>query len=147
MILGFAVLMCFSAISPSMAITGFVVLTFEYRCLVFRMTWITCRPFPHASDGLGEVVIILEVIVLLAIVVTAVLAICVVRTNLDYLSPWDELAAICASGACLIFAKVILKVALQEKPRDLVDAADQNDEFMEKLQLLRSSREMATDAF
>jgi len=144
--LGFAVLMCFSAVAPSMAITGFFVLTFEYRCLVFRMTWITCRPFPRAFDGLGEVAIILEVIVLLAIAVTALLVICVVRTNLDFLSPWNELATICASGACLIFAKVILKVALQEKPRDLLDAADQNDEFMEKLQLLRNSERMATDA-
>eukprot|EP00429_Kryptoperidinium_foliaceum_P132587 CAMPEP_0176277604 /NCGR_PEP_ID=MMETSP0121_2-20121125/48365_1 /TAXON_ID=160619 /ORGANISM="Kryptoperidinium foliaceum, Strain CCMP 1326" /LENGTH=402 /DNA_ID=CAMNT_0017617913 /DNA_START=30 /DNA_END=1238 /DNA_ORIENTATION=- len=145
-ILGFAVLICFSAVCPLMAITGFVVLTFEYRCLVYRMTWITCRPFPHVSHGLHEVVIILEVIVFVAIAVNAMLVICVVRTALDNLSPWNELAVISASGACLVFAKVILKVALQEKPQDLVDAADQNDDFQEKLQPLRKSKLMATEA-
>mmetsp|Transcript_59985 Transcript_59985/g.165886 ORF Transcript_59985/g.165886 Transcript_59985/m.165886 type:complete len:140 (+) Transcript_59985:821-1240(+) len=129
-----------------MAIFGFVFQICEYRLLVCRMTWITCRPFPSGSAGLTEWLTILEVVLYLATLLSSLLLLCVLRTGLDRRGPMDKLSAVIVITLGLVTLRVLLRVALTEKPKDLEDADDQNHDFVEALALLREEQRRETPA-
>merc|ERR1712190_421724 len=85
-VLGFAVLVCFGIICPLLAVVGSVMQIVEYRLLAYRMTWVTCRPFPNGSSGIDEWSKMLEVIIYLAMVVNSLLVVATMRTSLDEMS-------------------------------------------------------------
>lgn len=137
-ILSFAVVVCFSIVSPTMLIIGFIAQIFEYRLLVYRMMWITCRPFPAGSEGLDEWFIVLDVILYVAICMNSLLLLCVLRTDLDTVGAMEKLVVVVIVILTLTVVKVVLRVNMHEKPRELVEATDHNCEFVETLRLLRS---------
>jgi len=140
-ILSFSVICCFSIVSPSMLIIGFIAQVFEYRLLVYRMTWITCRPFPSRAEGLSEWFLILDVVLYIAICMNSLLLICVLRTDLDHLGAMEKLIVVVIITLTLIAIKVLLRISLHEQPREIQEAIDQNNEFIEALDQLRSKPE------
>lgn len=137
-VLGFSVLVCFSLVSPSMAIIGLIAQVIEYRLLMYRMTWVTCRPFPTGTQGLSEWLMILDVVMYLAICLNAMLLICVLRTDLGNRSSVEKLLVIVIMTLALIVANIFLRISLHEPPRELSEAMDQNHDFTHALRLLRN---------
>jgi len=141
-VLGFAVLVCFASVSPRMALVGFVVQLCEYRLLMYRTTWITCRPFPATSEGLGEWFTVLDGILFIATGMNALLLICVKSTDLDDMRPESKLIVVVLIVLSLVSVRVLLRVHLHERPFEIVDALDLNHEFVEKLEARRHRDEL-----
>jgi len=137
-VLGFGVLVCFSIVSPWMAIIGFFAQLVEYRLLAFRMLWVTCRPFPAGSEGIGEWFSVLNVIIYLAIGMASLLLVVVLRTGLDSWMPMKKLLFVLGVMLSFIALKVVMRVVCHEQPAEVIDATDVNHEFEEALRLKRT---------
>eukprot|EP00930_Biecheleria_cincta_P036299 TRINITY_DN248_c0_g1_i3.p1 TRINITY_DN248_c0_g1~~TRINITY_DN248_c0_g1_i3.p1 ORF type:complete len:893 (+),score=78.77 TRINITY_DN248_c0_g1_i3:29-2680(+) len=71
--ISFALLTCFSAQVPSMAIPSLICNIAEYRFLAFRMVAVTQRPFPQASEGIGIWQEVFDAICFCAVIVNCAL--------------------------------------------------------------------------
>jgi len=141
-VLGFSVLVCFSLVSPLMAVIGFVFQMFEYRLLAFRMVWVTCRPYPAGSEGIGEWLNVLDVVLYLAICMNSLLLVTVLRTRLDFLDPMTKLLSVLLTTLGFVVLKVLMRVSLHEQPAEILEATDANHEFLEELRLKRATEPM-----
>eukprot|EP00931_Biecheleriopsis_adriatica_P092938 TRINITY_DN6669_c0_g1_i1.p1 TRINITY_DN6669_c0_g1~~TRINITY_DN6669_c0_g1_i1.p1 ORF type:complete len:855 (+),score=138.32 TRINITY_DN6669_c0_g1_i1:57-2567(+) len=69
-VIGFALLTCFSSITPLVSIIAFITNLIVYRLLAYRMTRVTARPIPHGAPGIGFWEVALEMISRFAIITT-----------------------------------------------------------------------------
>merc|ERR1740121_33661 len=53
LVIGYTLIACFSQVQRWMAILGVFCLIIEYKILSFRMTNVTCRPWPLYGHGIG----------------------------------------------------------------------------------------------
>lgn len=60
--IGFALLTCFGMAVPSVPILAFLGHLVEYRLMAFRMSNMTCRPFPHGGENVGIWKVIFNII-------------------------------------------------------------------------------------
>mmetsp|Transcript_120167 Transcript_120167/g.347240 ORF Transcript_120167/g.347240 Transcript_120167/m.347240 type:complete len:870 (+) Transcript_120167:60-2669(+) len=137
LVLGFAVLVCFSTVSPGMSIVAFISQLFEFRLLAYRMTWVTCRPFPAGSEGMGEWLKILDSIIYLAIGMNSLLLVTVLRSDLDDFSTMEKFLIVLCLIIFFIGLNVCLRLNMHEQPWDIVEAVDHNHDFVEALRLCR----------
>jgi len=137
-VLGFGVLVCFSIVSPWMAIIGFFSQLIEYRLLAFRMLWVTCRPFPAGSEGISEWLNVLNVIIYISIGMASLLLVAVLRTGLDSWMPMKKLLFVLGVMLSFIVLKVVMRVVCHEQTTEVIDATDVNHEFKEALRLKRA---------
>mmetsp|Transcript_78897 Transcript_78897/g.254863 ORF Transcript_78897/g.254863 Transcript_78897/m.254863 type:complete len:808 (+) Transcript_78897:86-2509(+) len=70
--IGFAMLTCFGIALPAMAVLALLSHIIEYRLLAYRMTNVTCRPFPAGADGIGVWDKIFDAICDLAVIINIV---------------------------------------------------------------------------
>mmetsp|Transcript_100750 Transcript_100750/g.282359 ORF Transcript_100750/g.282359 Transcript_100750/m.282359 type:complete len:105 (-) Transcript_100750:210-524(-) len=102
------------------------------------MTWITCRPFPLASTGIGEWITILDVINYSGVCMAPILLMCVLSTPLEVLQSPIQLTWVVGIILSLFAIKVFLSVALHERPIAIVDAIDQNHDFQDAYGVMRN---------
>merc|ERR1712129_24857 len=75
LVIGYTLIACFCQVQRSMAIIGVFCLIVEYKILAFRMTNVTCRPWPLYGHGIGVWQDILNMASICAITVNVYLAV------------------------------------------------------------------------
>jgi len=133
--IGYSLLACFAQVVPEMAIIGTVSHMIMYRILAYRMLNVTCRPWPHGSEGIGIWQSILDTIATLAVTCNVALA--------TFLMPpikfWNQelkfLFFILAEKG-LFSLRALVNSILADEPDDVVRIDDHNSE-VEKLLMQR----------
>jgi len=132
-ILCFAVLACFGIVCPWLTFFGLCAACGEYRLLAWRMTWVTARPFPQGSQGIGDWLQVIEFIIYVAIVMNSLLIVCSLQTHLDDWRPRMKALFVCGWFMCLSMVKMLMKIVLARPPSFALRAADKNNEFTTKI--------------
>jgi hypothetical protein len=124
-ILNFAVLICFGVINPFLAILSLIFQILENRVLVLRMIFITCRPYPTISDGIGAWGDLLDFIVQIALFLNGALVVLMMR------GPWEYWSGIYkfALFSCWVMAGTVVGVMARTLlPAYSPDFIKKNDE-------------------
>jgi len=129
--IGFALLTCFGIIYPPVSVVALFSHMVEYRLLAYRMTNITCRPFPLSSDGIGAWQTIFDAISLFAIVTNVALAVSQIHPMRSWTLAHQLFAFVCMehSLACVFF---VLTYLFPPVPNDVQRIEDFNSIFKRK---------------
>mmetsp|Transcript_40481 Transcript_40481/g.114935 ORF Transcript_40481/g.114935 Transcript_40481/m.114935 type:complete len:522 (+) Transcript_40481:3-1568(+) len=141
-ILCFAVLACFGIVCPWLTVFGLCAACGEYRLLAWRMTWVTARPFPQGSQGIGDWLQVIEFIIYVAIVMNSLLIVCSMQTYLDVWDARSKALFVFGWFMCLSMVKMLMKIVLARPPAFALRAADKNNEFTKKVYQKLASQKM-----
>merc|ERR1712007_9997 len=131
-IVGFALLTCFGIIHPPLIIFGFVAQVVEYRLLAYRMTNVTCRPFPVGSEGIGMWSRVIDVVGVLACLTNAALAVFVMRpmTRMQWK---HKVIGFFVIQNILLMARFLIPVLIPDQASDVMRIGDFNAEVIRKV--------------
>jgi len=136
-VLSLAVLVNFAMLCPELAAVGIIAEVLTYRILAYRMVWVTCRPYPAGSEGIGEWATVLEAIIYIAILINSLLIIDLMRTSLDEFSATSKIVFALSWCLGLGLVKIYMKVSMSDPPRTVQQAMDYNHEFVQTLHTSR----------
>jgi len=122
----FALLACFSTVEPQMVIIGFATKLIGYRIVAYRMTNVTCRPYPHGAEGIGLWQTILDTVAALAVT-------CIVALQTFYRPPtstWSfqsQVIFFIVAEKVMFSIRALVRVAFPSIPADVVRIQDHNE--------------------
>mmetsp|Transcript_50810 Transcript_50810/g.117998 ORF Transcript_50810/g.117998 Transcript_50810/m.117998 type:complete len:175 (-) Transcript_50810:201-725(-) len=129
--IGYALLTCFGVVWPELSVLALFIHIVEYRLLACRMTNITCRPFPHSSDGIGTWEKMFGGISIVAVVTNVGLAV----TQMSPMRSWEapqKLTFFIFLEHSVALVYVILHAVFPQEPADVVCIEDFHDAFKRK---------------
>jgi len=115
---GFALLTCFGTALPFMAFVALLSQLVEYRLYAFRMTHVTCRPWPIGAEGIGMWEDIFRVLGSLAVATNIGLAVFVMKP----MQQWrvqHQLAAFLVLEHAVVFLLEAIKASIPHEPDDV----------------------------
>lgn len=128
LVIGYTLMACFSQVQPFMAIIGVGCLIIEYKILAFRMTNVTCRPWPLYGHGIGVWADVLNLASVLAVSVNVLLAV-FVMAPFRGLSFKTKLIVFIIAEKVLLSLKYGISLLLESQPDDVRAIDDYNAEF------------------
>jgi len=126
--IGFMLLTCFGLSVPRMAFVGFLCHVAEYRILAYRMTCVTCRPFPRGAEGIGIWQEIFEKISGAAVVINVAM----ITINMAPVKGWrsaNRLLFFIVVEKALHLLRSVVSFQIPAKPDDVILAEDFNVNF------------------
>jgi len=125
--IGFALITCFGIVFPPLAALGFFGNLVEYRLLAYRMTHVTCRPFPRGASGIGVWMFVFETISGVAIVVNVLLVSFFMYPIKG--QPYQQLVLFILLEHLLLGIRSLIDVAIPDVPLDVKRIDDFNEHF------------------
>jgi len=126
--IGYALLTCFGIVQPDVTPIALLSHVVEYRLLAYRMTNITCRPFPLSADGIGSWQTVFEMISMCAVVTNVGLAV----TQMYPMRSWpaaQKFVAFVGMEHLLAFMYLVLTYVVPAEPGDVKNIEDFNADF------------------
>jgi hypothetical protein len=124
----FGFLVCFSMISPFVAVIAFISSMIQYRLVAFRTVNVTCRPYPEVMHGIGVWQDIFGYITKLGLLINVALICCVLPPVRDY-----TLVSKCSVAIVLQHGLLVLHVCvgfcIPSEPQDVTIIRDINTSF------------------
>lgn len=137
--INFALLTCFSAQVPTMAIPALICNVLEYRFLAFRMAAVTQRPYPQASDGIGVWQSVFESIGNCAVVINCALVV-FAQSPMDRMGETAQFAWFIAFEHIGLALIVLVGIFFQSQPIREQRIVEFNSRLVSKLRFFEFSR-------
>eukprot|EP00416_Gambierdiscus_australes_P005559 CAMPEP_0171129890 /NCGR_PEP_ID=MMETSP0766_2-20121228/119805_1 /TAXON_ID=439317 /ORGANISM="Gambierdiscus australes, Strain CAWD 149" /LENGTH=525 /DNA_ID=CAMNT_0011593113 /DNA_START=126 /DNA_END=1700 /DNA_ORIENTATION=- len=127
-LVGYSVLVCFGLWNPIMTVVGCGALILEYRLLAFRMTNVTCRPFPRCSEGIGVWQDVFEPIGMLGVTCNVLVMVLLLEPIRSMSWPWKLVHFILFEKAIVLTSLIVVYV-WPDTPNDVIRIDDFNAHF------------------
>jgi len=128
---GFALLTCFGLVLPAMSFFALLSHVVEYRLLAYRMTNVTCRPFPYGAEGIGSWQKVFELISIAAIIINVGLAVFVQYPMRDW-EPVYQFFAFIVLEHVMLLLRAAMASMIRDDPEDVTRIDDFNTHFKMK---------------
>mmetsp|Transcript_98640 Transcript_98640/g.205644 ORF Transcript_98640/g.205644 Transcript_98640/m.205644 type:complete len:878 (-) Transcript_98640:281-2914(-) len=124
-VLGFALLSCFAMVRPLVCVWVLVAQAIEYRMLAYRMTHVTCRPYPTGASGIEMWQRMMTIVCMLSVLINAGLAISLLPLFSAWNIRWKFLFFFVYSLTMLI-SRMMFEIMSRGRPSDVSRIEDFN---------------------
>lgn len=130
----FTLIAAFSQVQQWMLVLGLISLSVEYHIVAYRMTNVTCRPWPAGASGIGVWAHIIDSASTLAVTCNVALAVFLMEP-LRSLRFRERLIIFIVAEKALLTLKSLVQGLWQDQPDDVRRIADFNRTFERRLEL------------
>lgn len=130
-VIGFALVVCFSNLCPLLPLFALITGAVSYRLRAFRFTFVNGRPFPRASNGIGNWEDLLSTLCVVGAIVNS--------ATIVFISPflhWSLAARLALFigivGGCLLLRN-LADIIIPAVSTDVVQCSDHNDRLRRRL--------------